>query len=323
MKVKRIKVRVVPFYKLFPSVITVLALCMGITAVRYALDGKFEIAAGLIIIAGIMDGLDGKIARLLKSTSEFGAQLDSLADIVSFGVAPGLVTYLWILHDIPAKGIGWLVVLIYISCAALRLARFNVQEVVGSEKNKTAQYNLVVVKDTSFNEEHKCHNVQNDFKNNSKTIGLSENHLEIMNEVTNNNIRFIENNQINNETLNRTVINKDNKNNKNKHSVGVPMPAAAALCMTPMITSFELMQNYHFKPYMIALYMILIGILMISTAPAFLIKHIGIKHRHIKPILLLSAAITAGLLLEPWLIIPPLSILYLFSIPCMMIKSKK
>ena len=127
----------VPLYKLFPNFITIIGLCLGISAVRYALDQKMQMAAGLIIIAAFMDGIDGRLARLLNSTSSFGAHLDSLADIVSFGVAPAVVVYLWSLHEIPYKGVGWAAVLFYITCSALRLARFNVQS--ENKKSPSAQ----------------------------------------------------------------------------------------------------------------------------------------------------------------------------------------
>lgn len=115
----------VPVYRLVPNFVTLLALSLGMTSIRYAFDEKWHIAAGLILIAGFLDGIDGRLARLLNATSRFGAELDSLADIVSFGVAPAVTMYLWSLHNIPFKGIGWFVVLFYIACSALRLARYN------------------------------------------------------------------------------------------------------------------------------------------------------------------------------------------------------
>ena len=108
-----------------PNLVTVTGLCLGISALRYALDEKFIIATALILVAAIMDAIDGRIARLLKFESEFGAQLDSLADMISFGVAPAIIAYLWSLHNIPYLGVGWSVVLFFITCGALRLARFN------------------------------------------------------------------------------------------------------------------------------------------------------------------------------------------------------
>ncbi|MBN8532151.1 MAG: CDP-alcohol phosphatidyltransferase family protein, partial [Alphaproteobacteria bacterium] len=108
---------------LFPNMITILSLCCGMSAIRYALDERWELSVSLIIISIILDGMDGRLARLLKATSDFGAQLDSLADFLSFGVAPAIVTYLWMMNEI--KGVGWAVGMFFAVCAALRLARFN------------------------------------------------------------------------------------------------------------------------------------------------------------------------------------------------------
>jgi CDP-diacylglycerol--serine O-phosphatidyltransferase len=113
----------VPLYKLFPSILTIVALCLGLTAIKCSINNDFKYAVTLVLIASVMDGLDGAMARLLKSTSNFGAQLDSLVDLVNFGVAPGIIIYQWYLKTL--HGMGWLVTLIYISCTALRLARYN------------------------------------------------------------------------------------------------------------------------------------------------------------------------------------------------------
>ena len=125
----RVRVRVQPmhfsFNRMIPNVLTVLALCAGMTAIRLAIVGKFETAVAAIIVAGILDGLDGRIARLLKGTSVFGAQLDSLSDFVSFGVAPAVMLYVWTMEQF--HGFGWAIVLIFAVCCALRLARFNTQ----------------------------------------------------------------------------------------------------------------------------------------------------------------------------------------------------
>jgi len=107
-----------------PNAITVLALCAGLTAIRFAIEGRYEAAVVAIIIASVFDALDGRIARLLQGTTRFGAELDSLTDFVNFGVAPVVVLYLWTLGDI--GGVGWIAVLGFAVCSALRLARFNV-----------------------------------------------------------------------------------------------------------------------------------------------------------------------------------------------------
>src|SRR5262249_30000816 len=109
--------------RMVPNVLTLLALCAGMTAIRYAVNENFPAACYAIIVAGIFDGLDGRIARLLKSTSRFGAELDSLSDFVSFGVAPAAVLYLWTMAAL--HSIGWAFVLVFAVCGALRWARFN------------------------------------------------------------------------------------------------------------------------------------------------------------------------------------------------------
>ena len=118
------RLRRVPIRIILPNLVTLLALCMGLTAIRFAFEGRFEHAVIAIMVAAVLDGLDGRIARALRGTSRFGAELDSLADFIDFGVAPALVLYFWGLHEI--KGAGWVAALIFAIAAALRLARFNV-----------------------------------------------------------------------------------------------------------------------------------------------------------------------------------------------------
>ena len=117
------RLRHLGFRFILPSTVTVLALAAGATAIRFALDGRFETAMMAIVVAGVLDGIDGSIARFLKAPTKFGAELDSLSDVVSFGVAPAVVLYLWALKDL--KGGGWVIALAFIVCCALRLARFN------------------------------------------------------------------------------------------------------------------------------------------------------------------------------------------------------
>lgn len=121
---RRRRFRAIPVRTLVPNVITLLALCAGLTAIRLSIEGKLEWALGAIVFAAILDGIDGRVARLIKGQSRFGAELDSLADFVNFGVAPGLILYFWGLHDL--KSIGWIAALVFAICAGLRLARFNV-----------------------------------------------------------------------------------------------------------------------------------------------------------------------------------------------------
>jgi len=122
-------IRGVSFNRMIPNILTLLALCAGMTAIRLAVGENYKGAVIAIIVAGILDGVDGRIARLLKGTSEFGAELDSLSDFVSFGVAPGLLVYVWTVHSL--LSLGWVIALLYAVCCALRLARFNTQ--IGAE----------------------------------------------------------------------------------------------------------------------------------------------------------------------------------------------
>ena len=108
---------------LAPNILTTLALCSGLTSIRFSLEGKFHLAVIAILVAAIFDTLDGRVARLLKGATKFGAELDSLSDFVSFGVAPALLLYFWSLRDV--GDLGWIAVLAFSTCCALRLARFN------------------------------------------------------------------------------------------------------------------------------------------------------------------------------------------------------
>lgn len=116
--------KAVPLRKLIPNLITLLGLCAGLTAIRMAVEGRFEFAIAAIVIAALFDALDGRMARLLKANSRFGAELDSLADFVNFGVAPAVTLYLWGLSTAP--NVGWIAAMLFAISAALRLARFNV-----------------------------------------------------------------------------------------------------------------------------------------------------------------------------------------------------
>lgn len=231
----------IPLQKLFPSMVTIFALCLSITGVRYALVGKFNISAALIVIAAFMDGVDGRLARLLNSTSEFGAQLDSLADLVSFGVSPAITMYLWSLINIPYKGVGWTIVLFYITCSALRLARFNVQLDDGDNEEEAKKA--------------------------------------------------------------RTFF------------TGVPMPSAAGLTILPMIMTFEILPEDIFSEWFIAVYMVFIGFFMVSRIPTFSSKRITIKKKNASILLLLMGMLTAGMVLEPWIVLPLFGIAYFCSIP--------
>ncbi len=110
---------------LVPNLVTILGMCAGLSAIRFTFDARFEVAAALIILAAVMDGVDGLVARKLNAASSFGAELDSFADFVSFGVAPGVLVFGYALAG-PMAGVGWVFVLIFAVCACLRLARFNI-----------------------------------------------------------------------------------------------------------------------------------------------------------------------------------------------------
>lgn len=120
---RRRRFRPIPVRMLVPNVITLLAICAGLTAIRLSTEGKMEWAVAAIVFAAVLDGVDGRIARLIKGQSKFGAELDSLADFVNFGVAPGLILYFWQLHDL-GNG-GWIAAMVFAISGGLRLARFN------------------------------------------------------------------------------------------------------------------------------------------------------------------------------------------------------
>ena len=109
---------------ILPNMLTLIGVCIGLSSIKFALDSKFELSIIAIIVAAVFDGLDGRIARLIKGTSKVGKELDSLTDVISFGVAPAFIMYFWLLNNLGK--FGWLLCLIYVVCVALRLARFNI-----------------------------------------------------------------------------------------------------------------------------------------------------------------------------------------------------
>src|SRR5271166_436627 len=120
---RRRRFRPIPVRMLVPNVITLLALCAGLTAIRLAVEDKLDLALAAIVFAAVLDGVDGRVARMIKGTSRFGAELDSLADFVNFGVAPGLILYFWQLHEL--NNGGWIAAMVFAISGGLRLARFN------------------------------------------------------------------------------------------------------------------------------------------------------------------------------------------------------
>ncbi len=222
--------------KVFPNIITLTGLCAGLTATRFALDGKWEIACILIIFAGVLDGMDGRVARLLRVTSKFGAQLDSLADFASFGVAPALVLYLWILNKIEIPRIGWAVVLFYIICMVFRLARFN------------------------------------------------------------------------------THIEDEKKKNTEIFFTGVAAPGGAGLAITPMIVSFEF-PNISFDPWLIAIYLTIVGMLVASRIPTYSVNKFLIKKEYLMAFYVFTGLIIVSMIIEPWFMFIIFALTYLISIP--------
>jgi CDP-diacylglycerol--serine O-phosphatidyltransferase len=122
-EMRRRRFRPIPVRMLVPNVITLLAICAGLTAIRLSTEGRMELAVAAIVFAAVLDGLDGRVARMIKGQSKFGAELDSLADFVNFGVAPGLILYFWQLHDL--NNGGWIAAMVFAISGGLRLARFN------------------------------------------------------------------------------------------------------------------------------------------------------------------------------------------------------
>jgi CDP-diacylglycerol--serine O-phosphatidyltransferase len=204
--------------QLIPNFMTIGALCAGLTAVRFAIEGKFGLAVALIIAAAVMDGLDGRLARLLKSESDMGAELDSLCDLVNFGVAPALITYLWALQGMRAE--GWIACLIYAVACLLRLARFN-------------------------------------------------------------------------------IGNRAPDNDSNSFQ-GVPSPAGALLVMLPMFLSFALDTGAPFATGAVALWMAIVGALMVGRfrTPSF--KRATIYAENVSFVLLAFVGLAAALLTYPW-----------------------
>lgn len=123
---------------MLPNAVTAAALCSGLTGIRFAIDAQWTFAIGLVVLAGVLDGIDGRIARLLNAQSRFGAELDSLADSLSFGVAPALILFLWSLQD--WERFGWFAALAFAICCALRLARFNARIDVDDQPHKSAGF---------------------------------------------------------------------------------------------------------------------------------------------------------------------------------------
>lgn len=222
--------RALPLVQLLPNLVTLLGLCAGLTSIRYVLQDAYQIAAALIILAAIIDGMDGLLARKLNAASPFGAELDSLSDFVCFGVAPGIFVYHFVLHGIP--GLGWVFVLVYVLCACLRLARFNVTRDAPPPPGRA-------------------------------------------------------------------------------HFVGVPAPAGAMLALLPVYLALAGWVNTQDWPIAVALYLALVGLLMISRLPTPSPKGLSVP-RHRAVWVFLGVAVFAGALaMRPWTVLILTSLAYL------------
>ena len=222
--------RKMPVMALLPNLLTIGAICAGLTAVRFAFQGNFELSVQLILLACVMDGLDGRIARMTNSESPLGAELDSLADFANFGVAPALMLYAWALQDM--RSAGWIAVLIYAVCCVLRLARFNVD-------------------------------------------------------------------------------NKSDEEQSSDFFVGVPAPAGAMLVLLPIFLSFLDFGTLQTKGSLVGLYMVFIGLLMVSRIPTYSFKNTMVYRKYIKFLLIAFAIFAALLLTYPWYTLAMLDLVYL------------
>ncbi len=231
--------------KLLPNLVSILALCAGLTALRFAIGGNFAMAVFLIGTAAALDGLDGRLARMLKSESEIGAELDSLCDFVNFGVTPALVLYMWSLKL--ETNLGWIAVLVYAVCCMLRLARFNVG---------------------------------------SRAVG---------------------------EAAEKTTF------------IGVPSPAGAMLALVPIYLVFAVQHSFGgafvLHPVAVALWMVGIGVLMISRVRTPSLKRITIAADNARYALVGSVMVVAALLTYPWVTLLILSLVYLGAILALFLRA--
>ncbi len=228
----------VPGVRFLPNAITVLALCAGLTSVAFAMNGQWRLAVGAIAAAAILDSLDGPAARLLNSTSRIGAELDSLSDCISFGVAPALVMYVWILRD-EGRGYGWVVCLLFAVCAALRLARFN-----------------SLLEDT------------------------------------------------------------DPRPFAKGFFTGVPTPAGGLMVTAPLLLTERLGDGGLWaQPWAVAIWVVFIGLLMVSQVPSIALKSIRLPPQLILPMLILLVLGVAALFYEPELVTVIGMVVYLLHLP--------
>ena len=238
-----------PLNRLFPNFITILGLCAGLFALKYAMIEAWEISVGFVAIAAFIDGMDGRIARLLKASSSFGAQLDSLADFVNFGVVPALIIYMWASHEI--KAIGWAVSLFFIVCMALRLARFNC----------TLEDEVSEDDDDAVSQELRAH-----------------------------------------------------------FFTGIPAPAGALLLLWPMMWMFlsnqeEMVNLPMVTPMHMVIFNAVMALLLVSRYPTFSFKKIRIRREFGTLVLAIAALVAIGLIMEPWITLSIIGIVYVGMMP--------
>lgn len=228
-----------PLFRLLPNMVTLASLCIALSAIRFSLEGNFIKASAFLLLAGFMDGVDGRLARFLNSSSDFGAQLDSLVDFVNFGVTPGFVIYAWVNSFADVRGLDWALVLFFAVCSAIRLARFNVDLTRDSVNPILEKY-------------------------------------------------FFK---------------------------GIPAPVGAAMAMLPMILSYEFGEGFYTNPMIVIAYVGVLAVLMASRVPTISIKKIPIKNEYIYLTMLILGSIVIGLLMEPWLTLAIIGVIYAISIP--------
>ena len=240
----RVRLSALKLIHLVPNMLTILGLCAGMSSIRYALDGRYELAVALIGAAVVLDGLDGRSARMFNLTSKLGAELDSLADFLSFGVAPAILTYLWTLRDV--RGVGWAVAMLFATCCALRLARFNTELEAPDRPRWTHNF-----------------------------------------------------------------------------FTGIPAPAAAGLALTPLILSFVVGDGWPRNWLLNAAFLVFVAAMMVSRVPTFSIKGIRIAPDKVLPTLLVASVVIVGLVVETWLTLSIVGLLYLGSLPFAVLAARR
>ncbi len=233
--------------QLLPNMLTIGAICAGLSAIRFGVQGNYVLAVQLIVVACVLDGLDGRLARLLGSDSKMGAELDSLADFLNFGVAPPLVLYFWALQDM--RNAAWIPVLVYTVCCVMRLARFNV-----SSKSS----------------------------------------------------------------------NGDGPDLPNPYFTGVPSPLGALLVLLPMSVSFAFGSTPLLPDVVICGFMIVVGLLMISSIPIWSFKTTRVMREDVKFFLVGFAVVGAGVLTYAWITLVLFCVAYIgVVIWCLLTKTSR